>query len=58
MTQPSDPLPPGLPPYPGEIVQRPDGTLIGMRDFSKCGGPTIDIKYPDGSEQKVHVSDD
>ncbi|MBU3060133.1 hypothetical protein KO481_01145 [Nocardia sp. NEAU-G5] len=32
--------------YPGEGSQLPDGTQIRIRDGSKSGGVTIDIKYP------------
>jgi RHS repeat-associated protein len=42
--------------YPGELVELPDGTTVGLRGTSSSGGPTIDIKLPDGTIQKVHVS--
>lgn len=44
--------------YPGILVQLPDGTIIGIRPDSTSGGvgdTTIDIKYPDGSKDKVHI---
>jgi hypothetical protein len=41
--------------YPGRLVELPDGTTVGLRAGSKSGGPTIDIKLPDGTLQKVHV---
>jgi hypothetical protein len=44
--------------YPGILVQLPDGTIIGIRPDSTSGGAgdtTIDIKYPDGSKDKVHI---
>lgn len=33
----------------------PNGTRIGLRDASKSGGRTIDIKLPDGTTRKVHI---
>jgi len=33
----------------------PDGTWVGFRPKSKSGGATIDIHYPDGTGQKVHI---
>ena len=44
-----------IPGYPGYFVRRPDGTLIGLRQSSKSGGPTIDIRRPNGRREKVHV---
>ena len=41
--------------YPGRLVRLPDGTTVGLRPGSASGGPTIDIKLPDGTLQKVHV---
>jgi hypothetical protein len=44
--------------YAGILVQLPDGTLIGIRPNSSSGGPgdtTIDIKYPNGSKDKVDI---
>jgi hypothetical protein len=41
--------------YPGEFVRLPDGTTVGLRGSSASGGPTIDIKFPDGEIQKVHI---
>jgi RHS repeat-associated protein len=42
--------------YPGELVKLPDGTTVGLRPTSDSGGPTIDIKLPDGAIAKVHVN--
>ena len=42
--------------YPGEMVELPDGTTVGLRQTSASGGPTIDVKLPDGTQLKVHVS--
>ena len=41
--------------YPGTGVVLPDGTELRYRQDSKSGGPTVDIRYPDGSIVKVHV---
>ncbi|WP_434966283.1 WXG100 family type VII secretion target [Janibacter indicus] len=43
------------PNYPGHVVKRSDGTIIRMRSSSKSGGSTIDIQYPDGTIEKVHL---
>ncbi|MFT4085905.1 MAG: hypothetical protein QM658_01930 [Gordonia sp. (in: high G+C Gram-positive bacteria)] len=40
--------------YGGEVVEMPDGTRISTR-FEPGKGRTIDIKYPDGSLQKIHT---
>ena len=40
--------------YEGRRVRTPDGTLLGLRENSKSGGPTIDAKLPDGQAWKVH----
>jgi RHS repeat-associated protein len=42
--------------YPGRLVKLPDGTTVGLRSQSKSGGPTVDIKLPDGSVRKIHIS--
>jgi RHS repeat-associated protein len=34
------------PDYPGNMVELPDGTLVGFRPASKSGPPTIDINIP------------
>ena len=44
-----------VPGYPGKWVERPDGVRIGIREESKTGGATIDIRHPDGSVQRVHI---
>ncbi|MGQ4599533.1 hypothetical protein [Nocardia sp. R6R-6] len=42
--------------YPGKGSRLPDGTEIRIRDGSKSGGVTIDIKYPGNPEPvKVHL---
>jgi hypothetical protein len=41
--------------YPGEAVQHPDGTRIGLRSHSKSGGVTLDIRLPNGRIIKVHL---
>lgn len=43
------------PGYRGEWVRQPDGTEIGLRESSKSGGRTIDVRNPDGSTAKVHI---
>lgn len=45
------------PGYDGPVSELPDGTQVGIRDGSKSGGRTIDIRYPGakGSGPKVHV---
>jgi hypothetical protein len=43
------------PGYNGPVVELPDGTQIGLRGASKSGGRTIDIKYPSGTDGKVHI---
>jgi hypothetical protein len=44
-----------VPGYRGSWIERSDGIRVGMRDASKSGGRTIDIRYPDGTIRKVHV---
>jgi len=44
-----------VPSYKGKWSELPDGTRIGLRDFSKSGHKTIDIKFPGGETGKVHV---
>lgn len=43
--------------YDGVWRSLEDGTRIGLREGSRSGGATIDIVYPGGEEQKIHVSD-
>jgi RHS repeat-associated protein len=42
--------------YPGRQVRLPDGTRVGIRDFSGSGGPTIDYDPPSGKGINIHVS--
>jgi hypothetical protein len=42
------------PTYDGERRVLDDGTIIGIRE-SQRWGPTLDAKYTDGTEQKVHL---
>lgn len=44
-----------VPGYKGTWVERPDGLRIGLRDVSKSGGRTIDVRLPDGTIFKVHI---
>lgn len=41
--------------YPGKLVRLPDGTTVGLRGASRSGGPTIDVRLPNGQTIKVHV---
>ena len=41
--------------YKGKMVKLPDGTTIGLRNDSTSGGPTIDIKQPNGTNVKIHL---
>ena len=41
--------------YRGSWVERQDGIVIGLREESKSGGRTIDIRFLDGSTGKVHI---
>jgi type II secretory pathway pseudopilin PulG len=41
--------------YPGDIVELPDGTRVGLRPVSRSGGETIDLFKPDGTHMKVHL---
>jgi hypothetical protein len=41
--------------YPGDVVQQPDGTRVGIRPDSRSGGPTVDIRLPGGQVIKVHL---
>ena len=43
------------PSYAGKYVRLSDGTEVGMRSTSKSGGPTIDVRRPDGTTARVHV---
>lgn len=42
--------------YPGQVVELPDGTKVRLREASRSGGPTIDINYPSGDKDKVHIA--
>jgi RHS repeat-associated protein len=52
---PPTPTKPGHKPYTGPEFSMPDGSIIGKRPDSKSGGPTIDIKCPDGRGMRVHI---
>ena len=41
--------------YPGRLVELPDGMMVGLRQVSRSGGPTIDLRIPNGQTFKVHV---
>ena len=42
--------------YKGPVIERSDGTQIGIRgSSSRGGGATIDIRLPDGTMQKIHI---
>jgi RHS repeat-associated protein len=41
--------------YPGEVRLLPDGTRVSIRSTSASGGPTIDIRFPDGDKWKIHI---
>jgi hypothetical protein len=43
------------PTYDGPRRALPDGTVIAFRPTSTYGGPTIDVTYPDRTEQFVHL---
>jgi hypothetical protein len=40
--------------HPGDWVRTDDGTKVGLREDSGSGGPTIDLKFPNGDSWKVH----
>jgi hypothetical protein len=42
-------------PYDGTMVKLDDGTLIGLREHSSGGKPTVDIFYNNGSYVKIHI---
>ncbi len=45
--------------YKGEWLRHADGTQVSLRETSRSGGPTIDVRYPDGTKDwKVHVDDE
>lgn len=56
LTENAMPAPPSS--YPGQSSLLEDGTRISIRDESSSGGTTVDIRYPDGSIQKVHLPED
>ncbi|NNJ48505.1 MAG: hypothetical protein HKP18_11830 [Acidimicrobiia bacterium] len=41
--------------YPGQLLELPEGTRIGLRQTSVSSGPTIDIHGPDGTVIKIHI---
>jgi hypothetical protein len=46
--------PPTKNPYNGTRRRLDDGTVVGIRPSIKWG-PTLDVDYPDGTQQKVHL---
>lgn len=44
-----------MPHYDGQVKELPDGTKIGIRDDSRSGGVTIDIRAPGEKPRKVHL---
>ena len=44
-----------VPGYKGTWIERSDGVRIGLRDASKSGGRTTDIRHPDGTTGKIHI---
>jgi hypothetical protein len=42
-------------PYPGARRVLQDGTIIGIRENSGWGGPTVEVWYPDGERQDIHL---
>ena len=42
--------------YPGKSVVLRDGTQVGTRPTSQSAGATIDIRFPNGSTAKVHIT--
>lgn len=55
LTENSMPGPPST--YPGQWRVLEDGTRIGYRATSKFGGPTVEIWYPDGTKNDVHLAE-
>ncbi len=43
------------PGYNGKVVRLPDGTEVGLRNASKSGGETIDVRVPGKPPTKVHI---
>jgi hypothetical protein len=42
--------------YPGTRTELPDGTQVSIREGSRSGGATIDIRWPDGQPKgKIHI---
>jgi len=41
--------------FSGTVIERGDGVQVGLRSYSKSGGPTVDIRMPDGSFSRIHV---
>lgn len=56
LTENGVPAPPSS--YPGQSSLLEDGTRISIREESASGGTTVDIKFPDGSQMKVHLPED
>ncbi len=56
LTQNGVPAPPST--YDGTARILEDGTRISLREDSRSGGPTIDIRFPDKTTMKVHLPED
>jgi hypothetical protein len=56
LTENAAPAPPSS--YPGQSSLLDDGTRISIREASASGGTTVDIRFPDGSQMKVHLPED
>ena len=42
--------------YPGQEVELPNGTRVGIRETSKTGGPTVDING--SADYKIHLANE
>jgi hypothetical protein len=56
LTQNAAEAPPTKNPYKGTRRRLDDGTIIGIRESTEWG-PTLDVDYPDGARQKIHLSE-
>jgi len=54
----ADPAPSGWTATPQvTVAPRNNGAQVGLRSSSKSGGPTIDVRMPDGSRYRIHVDE-